>query len=309
MVMLGQKIRIIELIINDTMVKEGDFVDYTRYPLSGRYYTGAERKKGILVKGEAYIVKYAKNSPDGMTFSYISEYLGSHLFLQAGFEAQQTMLGTCDGCNVVVIKDFIGEGEQFVPFNDIGDSSLERDKENYKYTYEDIMLMLRENTKLTSVEETCSSFWDMYIMDAWIGNFDRHGANWGFLKKNNRYCLAPVYDNGSSLFPRLNTDEKLLHVLNSKEEMDKRIYQFPTSQILLNGRKSSYYEVIDSLNYEECNKALIRMKERIHLDAMESFVKNIENISQVRQEFYCTMLQERYVRLLEEPYYKLTGRR
>ena len=55
-------------------------MDYSRYPSSGRYYSGTERKKGILINGEAYIVKYAKNSPAGMTYSHVSEYLGSHIF-------------------------------------------------------------------------------------------------------------------------------------------------------------------------------------------------------------------------------------
>ena len=27
----------------------------------------------------------------------------------------------------------------------------------------------------------------MYIIDALIGNFDRHGNNWGFIKSNNKY--------------------------------------------------------------------------------------------------------------------------
>lgn len=43
----------------------------------------------------------------------------------------------------------------------------------------------------------------MYIVDALLGNFDRHGANWGFLKKNNKYSLAPIFNNGSSLFPQM----------------------------------------------------------------------------------------------------------
>lgn len=160
-------------------------MDFSRYASSGRYYTGAERKKGILIDGEAYIVKYAKDSPEGKTFSHVSEYLGSHIFEHAGIETQQTLLGTCDGCDVVVMKDFISKEETFVPFNDVGDSSLEQDRERYKYTYEDIMQMLMENTKLTNVALTCERFWDMYVVDAWIGNFDRHGANWGFLKKDN----------------------------------------------------------------------------------------------------------------------------
>ena len=108
-------------------------MDYSKYKSSGRYYTGAERKKGILIQGEPYIVKYAKNSPQGLTCSYLSEYIGSHLFRIAGIEAQETFLGKCDGLPVVVMKDFIGGDEIFVPFNDVGDSTLEQSRERYKY--------------------------------------------------------------------------------------------------------------------------------------------------------------------------------
>ena len=283
-------------------------MDYSRYKSSGRYYTGAERKKGILIQGEPYIVKYAKNSPQGITYSHISEYIGSHLFQMVGLEAQQTFLGICDGGPVVVMKDFIGEDEIFVPFNDVGDSTLEQSRERYQYTYHDIMQMLEENMKLTDVEETIQHFWNMYLVDAWIGNFDRHGSNWGFLKKDNRYRMAPIYDNGSSLFPRLNTDMKLQKILDSKEEMLKRVYTFPTLQILLQGKKSSYYELIDSLQYEECNEALIRMKPKINLEKMEKIIDGVEEISAVRKTFYKRMLYLRYEVMIKEPYRKLTGK-
>ena len=283
-------------------------MDYSRYKSSGRYYTGAERKKGILIQGEPYIVKYAKNSPQGITYSHISEYIGSHLFQMVGLEAQQTFLGICDGGPVVVMKDFIGEDEIFVPFNDVGDSTLEQSRDRYQYNYHDIMQMLEENMKLTDVEETIQHFWNMYLVDAWIGNFDRHGSNWGFLKKDNRYRMAPIYDNGSSLFPRLNTDMKLQKILDSKEEMLKRVYTFPTSQILLQGKKSSYYELIDSLQYEECNEALIRMKPKINLEKMEKIIDGVEEISAVRKTFYKRMLYLRYEVMIKEPYRKLTGK-
>lgn len=283
-------------------------MDFSKYAPSGKYYTGAERKKGILIKGQAYIVKYAKDSHDGITFSHVSEYIGSHLFAHAGLETQETMLGTCDGAQVVVMKDFIAPGETFVPFNDVGDSSLERDRDLYKYTYDDIKRMLCENTKLTSVHITSQRFWDMYLIDAWIGNFDRHGANWGFLKKENQYRIAPVYDNGSSLFPKLNTDDKLNRVLNSPEEMEKRIYQFPTSQILLNGRKSSYYEVISSLAYEECNQAVLRMHDRIDLDWVAYFINHMQQLSAVRRSFYIKMLNMRYELMIKHPYHMLCNK-
>jgi hypothetical protein len=61
------------------------------------------------------------------------------------------------------MEDFTGNGFLFVPFNDVGDSTLEEDKERFHYSYEDIMAMLEENKKLTNVEESISIFWEMYL--------------------------------------------------------------------------------------------------------------------------------------------------
>lgn len=81
----------------------------------------------------------------------------------------------------MVIKDFNKEGSFFVPFNGVGESSLDDEKEGY--SYDDITRMLEANKKITNIEETISSFWDIYIVDALLANFDRHGSNWGFIKK------------------------------------------------------------------------------------------------------------------------------
>ena len=87
-----------------------------------------------------------------------------------GIETQETQLGLYKDENVVVIKDFLGEDEVFVPFNGVGDSSLEQDKEKYQYSYEDIIGMLKDNVKLTDVKQTVDLFWDMFIVDALIAN-------------------------------------------------------------------------------------------------------------------------------------------
>ena len=146
-------------------------MDYSRYPDGNRYYSGAERKKSILISGRFYLIKFQKNSREGLRFNHVSEYLGSHIFSLLGIEAQETLLGKYNGENVVVIQDFLGEDEAFVPFNGVGDSSLEQDKEKYQYSYEDITGMLQDNIKLTDVEQTIDLFWDMFIVDAFIANF------------------------------------------------------------------------------------------------------------------------------------------
>ena len=279
--------------------------DFSEYPRSQVLFSGAERKFEITIKGYKYIVKFQKNSEIGLTYNHVSEYLGSHIFRSVGIPVQETFLGTCDGKNVVVMKNFLEQGDILVPFNGVGESSLERDKELYQYTYEDIIIMLQENTKSTRVEETVERFWDMFIVDAFIGNFDRHGANWGFIKRDNRYRIAPVYDNGSSLYPKLNSDERLENILNSREEIDKRIFTFPTSHIKIGSRKSSYYEVISSLRFEECNRALLRIVPRIRFEVIDQLIDETEGISELRRVFYKKILRERYEKILLASYKKL----
>lgn len=279
--------------------------DYSKYPDGKRFYSGAERKKSIIIKGHPYLVKFQKNSREGLRYNHISEFLGSHIFSFLGVEAQETQLGLYGGENVVVIKDFLDEAEVFVPFNGVGDSSLEQDREKYQYSYEDIIKMLKENVKLTDVEQTMNQFWDMFIVDALIANFDRHGSNWGFIKKNNQYRLSPVFDNGSSLFPQLNTDEKILAVLSDQTEIDQRIYKFPTSQIQYLGKKSSYYEIISSLAFEECNKALVTITEKVDLKKINKLIDATEGISDIRREFYKTILKQRFEKILLESCSKL----
>ena len=276
--------------------------DYSKYEKTPVMFSGAEKKFEIIIDGHRYIVKFQKNSEVGLTYNYVSEYLGSHIFQSVGIPVQETFLGTYDGKNVVVMKNFLEPEDALVAFNGVGESSLERDKELYQYTYEDITAMLTENMKSTNVAETIERFWDMFIVDALIGNFDRHGGNWGFVKRDNKYRIAPVYDNGSSLYPKLNTDEKIAEVLASQEEIDKRIYQFPTSHIKVKNRKSSYFEVISSLQFEACNEALKRIVPRIDLERINRIIDEIEEISELRKRFYKTMLQQRYEKILMYSY-------
>ena len=255
-----------------------------------------------IIGEDEYMVKFQNATAFGKRFNHVSEYLGSRIFGLLGFEVQETFLGSYDGEPVVACKNFIGHNEYFVPFNDVGESTLDQDKELYQYTYEDIMQMLRDNSKLTNVNKTISLFWEMFIVDALIGNFDRHGGNWGFIKCNDKYRLAPVFDNGSCLYPKMIDEYEMLFVMQSEEETDKRIYTFPTSQVKLNGNKSSYYEVINSLAFPECNVALVKIVERIDLDSIFKLIDETVEISDVRKSFYKHMLKHRYEKILKASY-------
>lgn len=75
-------------------------------------------------------------------------------------------------------------------------------------------------------------FWDMFIVDALIGNWDRHNGNWGFLynTRTDEMRIAPIYDCGSCLFPQADA-EIMQAVLDDPAERDLRTFQIPTSGI------------------------------------------------------------------------------
>ena len=280
-------------------------IDFSEYELNGKYYGGSERKEGISVDGENYMIKFQKHTAFGKRNNHVSEFIGSHIFEICGFETHKTYLGYRHGEEVVACKDFNVQGKQFVPFNDVGESTLDQDKETYQYDYEDIMEMLRDNSKLTNVQETISMFWRIYIMDALLGNFDRHGANWGFLKEDNKYTIAPIFDNGSCLFPNLVDEAEMEEIMKSEVETDKRIYKFPTSQIKLNGRKSSYFEVINSLQFEECNEALRYVVAKLDMNKAEKLINETPLISETQRLFYKHILTARYDKILLSSFEKL----
>lgn len=101
-------------------------------------------------------------------------------------------------------------------------------------------------TELDSIDETMASqrfidegvikerFWDTFIVDALIGNWDRHNGNWGILydEASGEVELAPVFDCGSSLFPQAD-DEIMTKTLKQEDELNLRVYEIPTSRTQL----------------------------------------------------------------------------
>ena len=283
-------------------------MDFSNYKLSKINYGGSEKKIGIFIGNNKYMLKFQKNTPFGKRNNHLSEYIGSKIFELIGIPVQKVYLGIYNGEKVVACKDFVGEHEQFVPFNDVGESTIDVDIANYQYSYDNIMLMLEENKKITNIEETIEMFWNIYIVDALIGNFDRHGANWGFLKSNNKYKLAPIFDNGSCLYPQMIDEQQMEVVINSETETNNRIYFYPTSQIKVNDKKSSYFEVISSIKYHECNKALIRIYNNIKINEILKIVDELDDISEIHKKFYKHMLNARYEKIIKYSYNKLMGK-
>lgn len=140
----------------------------------------------------------------------------------------------------------------------------------------------------------------MFITDALLGNFDRHNGNWGILvdEQSKTAEIAPVYDCGSCLYPQLAAKD-MEEILNSEDEIDRRIYVFPTSSVEEVGKKISYFEFISSLKNPDCTAALKRVSARIDMGKINDIINEVPTLDTVQKEFYAVMIAERKAKILD----------
>lgn len=276
--------------------------DFSSCSKSGITYSGSERKCGIVFCNANWMIKYRKKNYNGELTNDISEYLGSKIFSLLGFEAQQVLLGTYENEFVVACKDFMS-GINFTPFDDVGESSLEIDKSDSSYTYDNIQSLILQNNKIVDKKEAIELFWNVYIVDCLIANDDRHGKNWGYLKKNNQYFPAPIFDNGNSLFSNFNDENELSYAISNDDELKDRVYRRPRSVVKNTRGSNDYYSVISSKEYEECNAALIRMTPTIEQN-MQKIMDLIDSVdlSKNKKEFLKKIIKLRFELIISKTY-------
>lgn len=293
-----------------------DFTDCRR--ILGKAYNGANGKKiAVEYQGEQYMLKFppsAKEKPTGLSYtnSCISEHIASSIFNMLGISAHQTLLGMYEVNGkwklVCACKDFTANRKILYDFCSIKNSVIDSEHNGTGTELSDILETM-EKQQFVNPTELLEHFWNVFVVDALLGNFDRHNGNWGFLVNPDTQTaeLAPVYDCGSCLLPQ--ADERVMQsVMENEAELNARIYQFPTSAIKLNGRKINYYDFLKAAEYDECNDALIRIVPRIEIEQINTFIDEIEYISELQKKFYKTYIQARYEKVIMNAYENVMNR-
>lgn len=168
---------------------------------------GSEEKFFICIDGERFLVKdssFDRRRQQSSLAPYC-EYVGSNFIRLSGLLlCQKTYLGVYEGRPVVICEDLFNDCI-FRPFKDLLESDMDAGVWDREYTYDGILRMLEEKSKLKGSEfpDFKEKFWLMFLFDAILGNIDRHRVNWGFVKKGSKTKLAPIFDNGCSLFPNV----------------------------------------------------------------------------------------------------------
>lgn len=171
---------------------------------------------------------------------------------------------------------------------------------------DEILDVIENHTDIKNNKILKQYFWDIFIVDALIGNYDRHNGNWGILvnDETQEVKMAPIYDCVSCLCSQL-TDEQMKKILENKAKLNNRIYNRPTSTITENDKRINYYDFISSLKNKDCNAALERVYSKIDMNKIEDIIDNMPIISKIRKRFYKEFLKGRYEIIIKKSVMKV----
>ena len=302
-----------------------ELVDFNDFQQNQRLYGGtAGRKMGITYNGKDYLLKFPGNLKEqqlkNINLSYsnspICEYIGSKIYELIGLPVHNTILGIRNQKVVVACEDFLEDGDRLYEFDKIKvtfephflDSN--GNETNGVGLYE-IIMTIKEHPFLQGIFGVIERFWDMFIIDALIGNTDRNNSNWGIvLRKNGLKELAPVYDNGNCLNNKWD-DEKMQIVMSDVVKMEAEAYKARRCIFELQGRRVNPYYIMEGMKYQECSDAIRRLAPRIGdcMKKIRAMIKEIPILSEVQKQFFTLIIEYRYEKVLLPVYQKIIQRK
>ena len=273
-------------------------------------YGGSERKGAVEYNGCLYMIKFPDRARAQKTIlSYInnqySEHLGCLIFKACGFETQETKLGYYTDYKgerklVVGCKDFTQDGSKLYEFARLGKIIIGSEKSSGTML-ESVDEIIDNHELIRDKDAIRSGFWDMFIIDALLGNKDRHLGNWGLIIKDDVIQFAPIYDCGSTLSSLLD-DSEMEERLKSYVEFRNKEFNV-TSCYRVNGKRVFYHEIFKSPP-KHLKDAIERVVPRICIEKICKIVDSIETMSSVRKDYLKQSLRLRYTEIILPTYEK-----
>ena len=300
-----------------------------------RYGGDAGPKHAIYYNDEVWMIKYPKNTREYRkpqilyTTSPLSEYIGSKVYEILGMPVHETLLGFRNGKIVAACRDFTynfvpldnpdGEANvsvlkktfQLIHFHDIKNDFMASDLDEYSGTGSETLLnevldTINGDISLQSIPKVLERFWDMFVVDAFIGNNDRNNGNWGVLvdEETKEESLAPVYDNGSSFFKNSSLATMQKDMTDETVLFDKAITGYSCRHKYAgsdnDGHQIHPFKFIHDGENADCNAAVHRFLERADMAKIEAMIAEIPEacgvlsvMPQIQKDFYIKVMHIR----------------
>jgi len=279
------------------------------------------------------------------TTSPLSEYLGSKIYEILGFPVHEVRLGIRKNKIVVACKDFTREvgsmlvtdelasklaldeemkgtliplmhmSKTLIHFHGLKNSFMSNDLDEYSGTgsetfLDEVLAVIKGEETLSAVPGVLERFWDMFVIDAFIGNNDRNNGNWGLLwdPETLDVPLAPVYDNGNAFFNKRSL-KQMQRRLEDEALMREDAYKAPTciykyTGIDHEGHQINPFKFMEEAMDEDCKQAVFRFLDKVDMAKISELINRIPEakgalgiMPHVQKEFYLKLLEIRLEQL------------
>lgn len=163
-------------------------------------YGGYTRKCGkIDSDGNRWMVKFEKkHSFKSSPLNLFEQHINSEILRLCGFDVQETFLGVCEDYLVLCCKNFVPKDSKLITF----DVFLRQLYNSYELTeiidLDQFERVLQDNKILRPYSNNIiKSFWDMVVLDIFIGNLERTISDFGYLISKDSVVTSPLFDNRS----------------------------------------------------------------------------------------------------------------
>ena len=298
-------------------------IDFNKYDTARSVFYGGDAgaKNAVIYEGEIWMLKYPKSTRDLMnpqisyTTSPLSEYLGSKIYEALGIPVHETIIGVKNNKVVVACKDFTRNGlrleKQLVPFHDLKNSFMSSDLESYSGTGSETLLgevldAILGQEELKIIPGVLARFWDMFVVDAFIGNNDRNNGNWGILIDQNsgEISLAPVFDNGNAFFNKRSLAQMKKRIKSEKSMQDDAynnpLCAFKYTGLDNEGQRINPFTFIKRGENPDCAAAVSRFIKAVDMKSVEKIIYSLPEslgslavMPEVQKEFYLQLMRLR----------------
>lgn len=228
-----------------------------------------------------------------------TEDIGCKIYSLLGFQAQKTFLVQWKNLKgekeiAVACELFTQHGETFYPFDLLVFAVLGESKSEIEISTAVQILNKATQIRNSDREKIKQHFWDMFLVDGWLGNKDRNLSNWGFLlRSDSSLDIAPIFDCASSLSPWL-FEEEIQRLLIDSKGLKTKVCRVQ-SWYHRDGKRILFIEAMQKPDVY-LKKSIIRIVPIIKKKLAEIFgiIDEMPCLSDARKEFMKRSLQVRY---------------
>jgi hypothetical protein len=272
-------------------------------------------KEKFWFKHQNITYLYKKSRPN--TIEDCSEKIAAELSVLMGLPHAGCELAMFEDRNGIVSRSFISENYRLVHGNEIlANICLDYQKNKHlpsQHTLTNIFKAIRDfsvksplDGKLPNgIVQAIDVFIGYLILDALIGNSDRHHENWGYISNGDKNYLAPNYDLASSLGRELQDSEREARLKTKDKGYSIEAYAKKCTSCIYeleNGKPAKVFDLVSSLahTYPDVTKIWLLKLAEITDNDISVILQRLpdDRISPTASEFALGMLKINKGRLL-----------